>query len=127
MRRGAGTARPLTYLAGGHLGSVSLATSSTGAPVSEARYAPFGEVRWPDGAGVTDLNFTGQHKDAGLCLISTPPAGSACKSGISDLEGCLNPGIIFCPASDKNRSLRIELLPGKKPSRGGAISRGALS
>lgn len=60
MRRGAGTSGAITYLATDHLGSVSLATSGTGAVVSESRFLPYGEERWSSGGSVTDFNFTRQ-------------------------------------------------------------------
>ena len=63
LRRGAGTGGAVTYLASDHLSSVSMATSSTGAVLSESRFKPFGEMRWASGGSVTDLDFTGQRRD----------------------------------------------------------------
>src|SRR5439155_7189317 len=47
-------------LYGDHLGSASL---TTGATTNQARYLPFGGTRWDNGVG-TDLQFTGQRRDA---------------------------------------------------------------
>ena len=35
------------FLHGDHLGSVSLVTDAAGNLVSQARYSPYGEQRWP--------------------------------------------------------------------------------
>jgi RHS repeat-associated protein len=58
MRDGAGAA--LVYLHGDQLGSASLATSMTGAVMSQQRYKPYGEVRWSSGSMPTDFTFTSQ-------------------------------------------------------------------
>jgi RHS repeat-associated protein len=50
------------YLHGDHLGSISVATSSTGAVVSKQEYTPWGAVR-SGGVGQTTLNYTGQRRD----------------------------------------------------------------
>jgi RHS repeat-associated protein len=50
------------YLHGDHLGSISVATSATGAVVSKQEFTPWGEVR-SGGIGQTTLNYTGQRKD----------------------------------------------------------------
>jgi RHS repeat-associated protein len=61
------------YLHGDHpslcsgqaLGSVSLVTDSTGSVVSQARYTPYGELRWPDVSQIpTDFGYTGQRADS---------------------------------------------------------------
>lgn len=67
----------LYYLHGDHLGSTSLVTCGTpgaacggpGAVVAQARYAPFGEVRWSSGTFPTDYRFAGQRYSAGLGLV----------------------------------------------------------
>ena len=52
------------YLHGDHLGSVSLVTDSNGNPVSQARYTPYGELRWPGVSQMpTDFGYTGQRAD----------------------------------------------------------------
>jgi RHS repeat-associated protein len=52
------------YLHGDHLGSVSLATNTDGDLVSQARYSPYGQVRWSgDTAMPTKYAFTGQRQD----------------------------------------------------------------
>ena len=48
------------YLHGDHLGSASLTTDSAGGVVSQARYAPFGAVRWQSGAMPTNYTFQSQ-------------------------------------------------------------------
>lgn len=48
------------YLHGDHLGSTSLTTDQSGALVSQARYLPYGEERWTNGASPTDFAFTSQ-------------------------------------------------------------------
>ncbi|MBE7470392.1 MAG: hypothetical protein HS114_14770 [Anaerolineales bacterium] len=45
------------------LGSTSLTTNQSGALVSQARYLPYGEERWTNGASPTDFAFTSQKKD----------------------------------------------------------------
>lgn len=50
------------YLHGDHLGSIAVATSSTGAVVSRQDFTPWGEVR-SGGIGQTTLNYTGQRRD----------------------------------------------------------------
>jgi len=52
------------YLHGDHLGSVSLATDHNGNLVAQARYAPYGQVRWNgETAMPTKFAFTGQRQD----------------------------------------------------------------
>jgi RHS repeat-associated protein len=58
QREGSG----VVYLHGDHLGSISVATSATGAVVSTQEYTPWGEVR-SGGISETTLNYTGQRKD----------------------------------------------------------------
>jgi RHS repeat-associated protein len=60
------TASGVTWLAGDHLGSTSLATSSAGAKVSEERYLPYGGTR--SGSAPTDYQFTGQRNDTSTGL-----------------------------------------------------------
>jgi RHS repeat-associated protein len=52
------------YLHGDHLGSTSLTTDGGGKVVHEARYLPYGQVRWEQGGGVTDFGFTDQRNKA---------------------------------------------------------------
>lgn len=52
----------LTYLHGDHLGSVSLATSSSGTVASQQEFDPWGKVRL-GGLSQTTLNYTGQRLD----------------------------------------------------------------
>jgi RHS repeat-associated protein len=59
MRASASNA--VTYLHGDHLGSVSLATNSSGAIVSKQDFDPWGAVR--AGSMGTTLNYTGQRLD----------------------------------------------------------------
>jgi YD repeat-containing protein len=56
-----GGSNTLTYLHSDHLGSTSLATTTTGAVVGNttARYLPFGGFRTTPTAGLTDIGFTG--------------------------------------------------------------------
>jgi len=65
MRKG----NAVYYLHGDHLGSTSLTTDSTGGVVHEARYLPYGEVRWEIGAETTDYGFTGQRNEDGFGLM----------------------------------------------------------
>ncbi len=62
MRTSAG----VTWLAGDHLGSASLATNSAGQKVSDERYYPYGATR--SGSMPTDYQFTGQKRDTGTGL-----------------------------------------------------------
>ncbi|GEM_PF-4715606 len=57
------------YLHGDHLGSVSLTTNDGGVKVSDARYYPYGEVRWQEGQSKTDFGFTGQRNEASFGLM----------------------------------------------------------
>lgn len=52
-----------------HLGSTSLTTDTTGAPIAQTRYRPYGEQRWTDGDTPTDFTFTGQRADSYMELI----------------------------------------------------------
>ena len=52
----------VSYLHGDHLGSVSVATTSTGAAASRQQYDPWGKVR-SGGVSQTSLNYTGQRLD----------------------------------------------------------------
>jgi RHS repeat-associated protein len=61
----------LYWLLGDHLGSTSIAANgTTGALVSEQRYKPWGEQRYPDGASTlpTRHRFTGQIEDVEIGL-----------------------------------------------------------
>jgi RHS repeat-associated protein len=57
------------YLHSDHLGSSSLTTDQSGAPVAEMRYLPYGEERWTNKAQPTDFTFTGQRAEAGFRLM----------------------------------------------------------
>jgi RHS repeat-associated protein len=61
----------LEYLLSDHLGSTSLVTDSAGALVSEARYKPWGEVRYTkDNAPLPTLyTYTGQRSDSYINLL----------------------------------------------------------
>ena len=52
----------VTYLHGDHLGSVSLATNSSGAVVSRQDFDPWGKARGASTVVQTSLNYTGQHR-----------------------------------------------------------------
>jgi RHS repeat-associated protein len=53
------------YMYGDHLGSVSLVTDDSGNVVSQARYTPYGELRWPAVSQMpTDFGYTGQRADS---------------------------------------------------------------
>jgi RHS repeat-associated protein len=52
-----------------HLGSTSLTTDQSGAPVAETRYLPYGEERWITSTLVTDFTFTGQRADSYIQLM----------------------------------------------------------
>jgi RHS repeat-associated protein len=52
-----------------HLGSTSLTTDQSGAPVAETRYLPYGEERWTNEAQPTDFTFTGQRAERGFALM----------------------------------------------------------
>jgi RHS repeat-associated protein len=52
-----------------HLGSTSLTTDITGAPVAETRYLPYGQERWASGGAVSDYTYTGQRAEAGFRLM----------------------------------------------------------
>jgi len=53
----------VTYLHGDHLGSVSLATNSSGAVVSRQDFDPWGKARGTSTIPQTSLNYTGQRLD----------------------------------------------------------------
>ena len=55
MRRGGAVA----YFLSDHLGSTSITTNSASAPVSELRYAAWGEIRYSDGITSTKYTYTG--------------------------------------------------------------------
>jgi RHS repeat-associated protein len=55
------TGSTLNYLLTDHLGSTSIATSSTGVNVGELRYKAFGEVRYSSGTTPTKYQYTGQY------------------------------------------------------------------
>ena len=61
----------VTYLAGDHLGSVSLAVrASDGAVLAQSRYTPFGVERWNSGNNaLTAYGFTGQREDSYIKLL----------------------------------------------------------
>jgi len=59
MRDGSG----VTYLHGDHLGSVSLATNSSGAVVSRQDFDPWGKARGTSTIPQTSRNYTGQRLD----------------------------------------------------------------
>ncbi len=71
MRRcGVETCGEAEYLHGDHLGSVSLATDADGNLLAQARYAPYGQVRWSgDTIMPTKFAFTGQRADDGFGLM----------------------------------------------------------
>src|SRR5262245_54973824 len=48
-----------------HLGSTSLTTNTSGAPVAEMRYKPWGEVRASNGTTPTAYTYTGQYSNMG--------------------------------------------------------------
>ncbi|MCP5022360.1 MAG: RHS repeat-associated core domain-containing protein, partial [bacterium] len=50
-------------LGGDHLGSTSLTTDSSGGIISEARYSPYGQIRWNNGTNITDFGFTSQRRE----------------------------------------------------------------
>jgi RHS repeat-associated protein len=53
-----------------HLGSSSLTTNQSGAPVAQTRYLPYGEEGWTDGnPQPTDFAFTGQRRDSYIKLM----------------------------------------------------------
>ena len=62
MRVQDGTSTGVTYLHGDHLGSISLATSSSGTIASLQFFDPWGKVK-SGGIGQTSLNYTGQRLD----------------------------------------------------------------
>jgi RHS repeat-associated protein/uncharacterized repeat protein (TIGR01451 family) len=57
----------LTYLHSDHLGSVSASTSSSGSPLGQQEFDPWGQTRTALGGGAqvtqTTLNYTGQKRD----------------------------------------------------------------
>ena len=58
------------FLHGDHLGSVSLVTDAAGNLVSQARYSPYGEVRWPSVSQMpTDFGYTGQRAESYTKLL----------------------------------------------------------
>ncbi len=54
------------FLLGDHLGSTSVAATSSGVEHSRQLYTPWGESRWASGSLPTDLRYTGQRSEAGL-------------------------------------------------------------
>ena len=63
LRTSSGGVQSVLYLHGDHLGSVSLATDSTGNKASEQDFDPWGGVR-SGGVGQTTRNYTGQQLDS---------------------------------------------------------------
>ncbi len=60
----------LYYVNGDHLGSTSLTTDKDGLVVSEARYLPYGQERWPNNvASPTDFGFTSQRNEKSFGLM----------------------------------------------------------
>jgi RHS repeat-associated protein len=57
------------FIHSNHLGSTSLTTDQSGAPVAETRYLPYGEERWTNEAQPTDFTFTGQRAERGFGLM----------------------------------------------------------
>jgi RHS repeat-associated protein/uncharacterized repeat protein (TIGR01451 family) len=58
------------YLYSDHLGSSSLTTDHTGAPVAQTRYLPYGEERWAGGTTQpTDFTFTNQRVERSFGLM----------------------------------------------------------
>jgi RHS repeat-associated protein len=60
-----GGSNTVYYILKDHLGSASVVTSDSGAPLGEQRYYPYGETRLTTGTIYTDKLFTGQ-RDTGL-------------------------------------------------------------
>ncbi|MGI8857242.1 MAG: RHS repeat-associated core domain-containing protein [Thermomicrobiales bacterium] len=58
----AGSTNTVVYLHGDPLGSVSVATSSTGTVLDRQEYGPWGNIR-SGGVSETTLNYTGQQRD----------------------------------------------------------------
>jgi RHS repeat-associated protein len=59
----------LFFLAGDHLGTVSVVLDAAGNVVDESRHYPYGTERWPeDGTFPTDYRFTGQLLESSLGL-----------------------------------------------------------
>jgi hypothetical protein len=60
----------LQYLFGDHLGSTAVVTDSSFSKVSEARYAPWGQVRFSEGTALAAnaFAFTGQRQETGIGL-----------------------------------------------------------
>ena len=56
----------VSYLHADHLGSTALVTGQKGARQAEARYKPFGEVRWQSEGLPTDRMYTSQRAETGL-------------------------------------------------------------
>jgi len=63
----------LYYVLKDHLGSASVVTDSSGNPVGEDRFYPFGETRLTTGSIFTDKLFTGQREMAGYVQSGSPP------------------------------------------------------
>lgn len=59
----------LYFLHGDHLGSTSLTTGAGGAVIAEARYHPYGRLRWENGLTPTDFAFTGQRLERSFGLM----------------------------------------------------------
>jgi RHS repeat-associated protein len=52
-----------------HLGSSSLTTNQSGAPVAQTRYLPYGQEGWTAGTQPTDFTFTDQREESGFKLL----------------------------------------------------------
>ena len=52
-----------SYLASDALGSTTVAFDASGLPTAATLYAPYGGVRYSNGAMPTDYGFTGQHSN----------------------------------------------------------------
>ena len=57
MRQGS----TVSFLHGDHLGSASMTTNNAGAKTSEARYMPYGEMRYQWSSTPTDKRFTSHY------------------------------------------------------------------
>ncbi len=66
----------LTYIHPDHLGSLSLATDAMGNVIYQARYKPYGEIRYSSGSSPSDLTYTGQRSEGGYGISPGPGSGS---------------------------------------------------
>jgi RHS repeat-associated protein len=113
-------ANGLLFLHSDHLGSASMVTHNGGGVVSQARYKPFGEVRWSGGAMPNNRKFNGNMDDgAGLLHYGAREYSALLGRFISAdtiVPGAGNPQALNRYAYVLNRPLNMTDPSGHDPS-----------